>query len=97
MNIKPKEWAKSVVRKNNPYLPQSIRGLLIRKSGCGKTTLMMNLLQNDGWLDYNNLQIFGKALFQKEYKVLKEALEAGLPKQHIDNLFDKMKELEKEK
>lgn len=31
-------------RKNNPLLPQSIRGCIIGKSGCGKTNLLMNLL-----------------------------------------------------
>ena len=45
---------------NHPLLPQDIRGLIIGKSGCGKTTLLINLLLRPGWLDCNNINIFGK-------------------------------------
>ena len=31
-------------RFNNPLLPRSIRGIIVGKSGCGKTTLLLNLL-----------------------------------------------------
>ena len=31
-------------RENNPLLPQSLRGLVIGKSGCGKTIVIFNLL-----------------------------------------------------
>src|SRR5688572_33367861 len=41
-----------------------------------------------GWLDYNNLQIFGLSLFQPEYRILKKTFEEKLPKQSIVGLFD---------
>ena len=50
------------------------------KSGCGKTTLLINLLLRHGWLDYNNINIFGKSLFQPEYHILKKAFEEKLSK-----------------
>ena len=53
-------------RFNNPLLPRSIRGIIVGKSGCGKTTLLLNLLPRPGWLDYDNLCVFGKSLFQPE-------------------------------
>ena len=62
-------------RFNNPLLPKSIRGLIVGKSGCGKTTLLLNLLLKPEWLDFNKLQVFGKSLFQPEYRILKKALE----------------------
>ena len=34
-----------------PLLPQAIRGLIIGKSGCGKTTLLITLLLRPRWLD----------------------------------------------
>ena len=45
-------------RCNNFLLPQGIRGLIIGKSACGKTTLLIKLLLRPGWLDYNNINNF---------------------------------------
>ena len=42
-------------RENNPLLPQSLRRLVIGKSGCGKTTVIFNLLLQPGRMDYNHL------------------------------------------
>ena len=61
-------------RFNNSLLPKSIRGLIVGKSGCGKTTLLFNLLIKPGWLDYDNLCIFGKALFQLLKKAFEEKI-----------------------
>jgi hypothetical protein len=80
-------------RHNSPLLPRSIRGLLIRKSGCGKTTLLLNLLLRPGWLDYNNLNVFGKSLFQPEYRIIKTAFEQKLPKELIVQLFSMRDEI----
>ena len=74
-------------RGNSPLLPNSIRGLIVGKSNCGKTTLLLNLLLRPGWLDYNHLYVFGKTLHQREYIILRKGLEAGLSKQQISNIF----------
>ena len=29
---------------NHPFLPRSIRGIIVGKSGCGKMTLLLHLL-----------------------------------------------------
>ena len=67
-------------------LPQGIRGLIIGKSGCSKTTLVINLLLRPGWFDYNNTNKFGKSLFQPEYHILKKAFEEKIPTQVIIRL-----------
>ena len=74
-------------RENNPLLPRNVRGPVIGKSGCGKTTAIFNLSLQPNWLDYNHLYVFGKSLYQQEYKVLQKGFEAGLSKQQISNVF----------
>ena len=83
-------------RHNSPLLPKSIRGLIIGKSGCGKTTLLLNLLLRPGWLDYNNLKVFGNSLFQPEYRIIKTAFEQKLPKEAIVELFNMRDEIQDE-
>jgi len=64
MDIKDLTWNEISSRRfNNPLFPKSIRGILVGKSACGKTTLQLNFLLRPGWLDYNNLNIYGKCLF----------------------------------
>jgi ABC-type dipeptide/oligopeptide/nickel transport system ATPase component len=88
MEVKDLSWNDLPSRRfNNPLLPRSIRGLIVGKSGCGKTTLLLNLLLRPGWLDYDNLQVFGKSLFQPEYEILKKAFDEKLTKEAIIGLF----------
>ena len=74
-------------RLNSPLLPSNIRGLIIGKSGCGKTTLLLNLLLRPNWLDYTTLKVFGKSLHQQDYKIIQKGFENGLSKFQISNLF----------
>ena len=89
MEITDLSWNESITERfNNPLLPRSIRGIIVGKSGCGKTILLLNLLLRPGWLDYDNLCVFGKSLFQPEYRILKKAFEENLPKEFILRLFN---------
>ena len=89
MEITDLSWNENLSKRfNNLLLPRSIRGLIVGKSGCGKTTLLLNLLLKPGWLDYDTLFVFGKSLFQPEYKILRTAFAEGLPKEYILRLFD---------
>ena len=62
--------------------------MIIGKSGCGKTTLLIKLLLRPGWLGYNNIDNFSNSLFQPEYHILKKAFEEKLPKEVIIRLFE---------
>ena len=42
-------------RENNLLLPRNLRGLVIGKSGGGKTTVIYNHLLQTSWLYYNHL------------------------------------------
>ena len=67
--------------------------MIIGKYRCGKTTLLINLLQRPGWLDSNNTDIFGKSLFHPEYHILKKAFEESYPKEVIIRLFENQNEI----
>ena len=89
MEIADLSWNKVTSRRfNHSLLPRSIRGIIVGKSGCGKTTLLLNLLLRAGWLDYDNLCVFGKSLFQPEYQIPKKAYDENLPKEYIFRLFE---------
>ena len=95
MEIEDLSWNEVTSKRfNHPLLPRSIRGIIVGKSGCGKTTLLLNLLLRPGWLDYDNLCVFGKSLFQPEYRILKKALEENLPKESILRLFNMRGEIQ---
>ena len=94
MEVKNLAWNENLrKRRNHPLLPNGIKGLIIGKSGCGKTTLLINLSLRPGWLDYNNINIFGKTLFQPEYHILEKAFEEKLPKKVIIKLFENQNEM----
>ena len=89
MEIADLSWNEVTAKRfNHPLLPRSIRGIIVGKSGCSKTTLLLNLLLRPGWLDYDNLCVFGKSLFQAEYRILKKAFEENIPKECILRLFN---------
>jgi len=97
MNVKNISWNQNKTNKNNhPLLPKSLRGLIVGKSGCGKTTMLLNLLLQPGWLDYSKLSVFGKSLFQPEYRILKKGFEEQLPKRVNMNLFENQNEIQQE-
>ena len=95
MEIANLSWNEVVSKRfNRPLLRRSIRGIIVGESGCGKTTLLLNLLLRPGWLDYDNLFVFGKNLFQPEYRILKKAFEEELPKEYILRLFNMRDEIQ---
>ena len=95
MEIADLSWNEVISKRfNNPLLPRSIRGIIVGKLGCGKTMLLLNLLLRPGWLDYDNLCVFGKSLFQPEYRILKKAFKENLPKESILRLFNMTDEIQ---
>ena len=87
MNIQNLAIKNPQKRDNNPLLPSSLRGLIVGRGNSGKTVLLLNLLLRDGWLDYNNLLVFGNSLHQEEYKIIKKSFEMKLGKKQVSNLF----------
>ena len=81
MEVKDLAWNENQSKCcNHPLLPKGIRRLIIGKSGCGKTTLLINLLLRPYWLDYNSINIFGKRLFQPSITSSRKLLKKSYPK-----------------
>ena len=94
MEVKNLAWNENLSKHcYHSILLKGIRGLIIGKSECGKTTLLINHLLRPAWLDYNNINIFGKSLFQPEYHILKKVFEEKLPKEVFIRLFENQTEI----
>jgi len=83
MDIQNLTWKNKIHRNNSLLLLKSVRGVIVGKSGWGKTTLVCNLLLQPGWLDYDKRMVYGKSLFQPEYRIMQKAFELRLLKEDI--------------
>ena len=71
---------------NSKNLPNSFRMLLVGSSGCGKTTLLFQMLLEPDFIDYNNLLIFTTTTNQQEYQLLYHGFSNGLTKEQIASI-----------
>lgn len=62
--------------RHSELLPDSIRCLIIGKSGCGKTNLLLSLIENPLGINFENLYLISKTLSQPKYKYLESLLES---------------------
>ena len=94
MEVKNLPWNENLSKRcNHPLLSKGVRGLIIGKSVCGKTTLLITLVLRPGWLDYNNINIVGKIVFQPEYHIVKKAFEEKLHKEVIISLLENQNDI----
>lgn len=72
-NILIKPIPISTEKQRNDILPEPLRCLIVGTSGCGKTTLLYNILVQDWGLTYNHLIVYSKTLEQPFYVSLENA------------------------
>ena len=87
-----KKWNNDInkCQKHNHWLPSpSMRSIIVDGNRCGKTNLLLNLLLQDNWLDYDKKNVCRKSLHQTEYQQLISSIEKGFNKQEIKTLFQK--------
>lgn len=65
---------KKTYYKHSALLPNSIRCIICGPSNCGKTNVMINLLESSNGLRFANVYVYAKSLFQPKYVHLKEML-----------------------
>lgn len=56
-------------------LPNSIRALIVGPSNCGKTNVMISLIESPNGLTFKNIYIYSKSLYQPKYCYLKKLIE----------------------
>lgn len=82
---------------HHPSLPYNFRMLIVGESGCGKTTLLMQLLLQENLLNYNKLYVFARSLHQPEYQCLIEGFKNRLSKSDIIYLLNVGADIESKK
>lgn len=63
---------KSKKRKHSNLLPNSIRCIIAGPSNCGKTNLLLSLIESENGLKFENIYIYSKTLEQDKYQYLKD-------------------------
>lgn len=61
-------------RKHGPLLPSTIRGLVCGPSNCGKTNIVISLLESPNGIRFENVYVYSKSLHQPKYRYLEELL-----------------------
>lgn len=62
-------------KKHGALLPNSIRSIISGASGCGKTNLLIGLIESENGLRFGNIYIYSKTLEQDKYKYLRKIFE----------------------
>lgn len=60
--------------KHSPLFPSTLRCIIVGPSNCGKTNLMLNLIEHPNGLKFRNIYIYSKSLYQPKYLYLHELL-----------------------
>lgn len=63
-----------LTNRHSRLLPNSIRCLIVGPSNCGKTNVMLGLLEHENGLKFENIYIYSKSLHQPKYEYLKRVL-----------------------
>lgn len=61
-------------RRHSSLLPNSIRCIIAGPSNCGKTNILLSLIESENGLSFENIYIYSKTLEQDKYKYLERLL-----------------------
>ena len=74
LDDKTRIMSENAVRKHGDMLPSTIRGLICGPSNCGKTNVLLSLLESPHGLRFENLYVYSKSLQQPKYIYLENLL-----------------------
>lgn len=61
-------------KRHNVLLPNSIRALIVEPSNCGKTNVMISLIESPNGLKFENIYLYSKSLYQPKYEYLEKLI-----------------------
>lgn len=61
-------------KRHGELLPPTIRSIIVGPSNCGKTNLMLSLIEHPNGLRFENIYVFSKSLYQSKYQYLENLL-----------------------
>lgn len=64
----------SVHLKHSKLLPNSLRAIIAGPSNCGKTNVLITLIEHPNGLKFENIYVYSKSLYQPKYEYLKKLL-----------------------
>lgn len=73
-NIEEKFKILPKIKRHGPLLPSTIRCIICGPSNCGKTNVLISLLESPNGLRFENVYIFSRTLEQDKYKYLENVL-----------------------
>lgn len=62
------------IKKHGFLFPPTIRCLIVGPSNCGKTNVMINLIEHENGLKFENVYVYSKSLYQPKYQYLEKLL-----------------------
>ncbi|KYM95859.1 hypothetical protein ALC62_13493 [Cyphomyrmex costatus] len=62
--------------KHGSALPSTIRCIICGPSNCGKTNILLSLIESPHGLRFENIYVYSKSLFQPKYRYLEKLLES---------------------
>ncbi|KYM97339.1 hypothetical protein ALC62_11983 [Cyphomyrmex costatus] len=74
-NVDDKVQTEKEMRKHGNMLPISIRGVICGPSNCGKTNVLISLLESPHGVRFENVYVYSKSLQQPKYRYLENLLE----------------------
>lgn len=63
-------------KKHGTLFPNSIRGIIVGPSNCGKTNVMLSILLDVNGLKFENIYLYSKSLHQPKYAYLKKVIKS---------------------
>lgn len=72
--IENEDFQEEQLKKHGNLFPATVRCLLVGPSNCGKTNVMINLIEHENGLKFENVYVYSKSLNQPKYVYLERLL-----------------------